>query len=125
MAIETAEVTVLTEDALRKLLADRQGVSATGPKKCRRKAVRWPFPGTVQLWVNDDAFGERLLLATSLNLSVQGIAVRCDEEVEVGTELTLAVHEPEISFQGRAVVRHCAQNDDEIYCIGLAFLFEQ
>ncbi len=125
MATETAEVTVLTEKALGKLLAERQGISATKSKKCRRQAVRWPFPGTVQLWLNDETDGERLLLATSLNLSVQGMAIRCDESLEPGTEVTLAVHEPEVSFQGRAVVRHCAQNDDDIYCIGLAFMFDK
>jgi len=123
--MQTAEVTVLTERALAKLLADRQGAHANHSRKCRRKAVRWPFPGTVQLWIPDDEFGESLILATSLNLSVEGLAIRCQDPMEPGTEVTLAVHEPEVSFQGRAVVRHCTENDDGLYCIGMSFIFDK
>jgi len=123
--MQTAEVTVLTERALAKLLADRQGVPAKHTRKCRRQTLRWPFPGTVQLWLPDDVYGESLILATSLNLSIEGLAVRCEEPLEPGTEVTLAVHEPEVSFQGRAVVRHCTENDDGLHCIGMAFLFDE
>lgn len=123
--MQTAEVTVLTERALAKLLTERQEVRSKHSRKCRRQTVRWPFPGTVQLWVPDDEVGEALILATSLDLSVKGLAVRCEEPLEVGIEVTLAVHEPEVSFQGRAVVRHCTENDDGLYCIGMAFIFDK
>lgn len=123
MATDTSEVTLLTEESLEALLAERRGVSVTKSKQCRREVVRWPFPGTVQLWLHDDEFDERLVLARSLNLSVKGLAIRCEEPLEPGTVVTLAVHEPEVSFQGKAVVKHCTQNDDDVYCIGLAFVF--
>ena len=123
--MQTAEITVLTERALAKLFTERKGVHAKHSRTCRRQVARWPFPGTVQLWVPDDEVGESLILATSLDLSVEGLAVRCETSLEVGIELTLAVHEPEVSFQGRAVVRHCTENDDGLYCIGMAFLFDK
>ncbi len=123
MATDTSEVTLLTEESLGALLAERRGLCVTKSKQCRREVVRWPFPGTVQLWLSDDQDGEKLILARSLNLSVKGLAIRCEEPLEPGTTVTVAVHEPEVSFQGEAVVKHCTQNDDGIYCVGLAFVF--
>jgi len=124
MQAAEAEVAVLTREALTALLAARRGVDQGQSMRCRRKVARWPFPGTVQLWLPDDDFGERLELARSLNLSEEGLAVRCEEPIAPGIEITLAVHEPEISFQGRAIVRHCTENDDGRYCVGMSFVFE-
>jgi hypothetical protein len=92
--------------------------------KGRRRAPRWPFPGTVELWIPEADGQERYTLATSLNLSLQGMGMRCDEELSEGTELAIAIHEPEVSFHGRAVVRHCTEFEGE-YLIGLQFLFDK
>ena len=46
-----------------------------------------------------------------------------DMELPVGLELALAVHQPELSLHGRAVVKHCTEIDAGCY-IGVQFLFE-
>ena len=69
--------------------------------------------------------GERYALATSINLSVDGIGVRADEELRSGLQLAIAIHEPEMSFHGRAVVRHCAETDTGSYIVGLEFVYAQ
>jgi hypothetical protein len=37
-------------------------------------------------------------------------------------ELAIAIHEPEVSFHGRAAVRHCTEVEDGYY-VGMQFLF--
>ena len=83
---------------------------------------RWPFPGTVELWIPEGDGTERYELATSLNLSLVGVGIRCDESLESGVELAIAIHEPEVSFHGRAVVRHCTEMESD-FLVGLEFLF--
>ena len=121
--MQSAEVTTLTKRSMSTLMAERRKRSRGVVRKCQRKTPRWPFPGTVQLWTHDGE-RERLIFATSLNLSSQGIGLRCEEPLECGDEMIIAVHEPEISFQGRAVVRHCRETDDGWYHIGLQFIYD-
>ena len=118
------EITSLTEKAVATLLAGRKRFTTDRSSKCQRKVVRWPFPGTVQLWLPDDNGSERLLLGTSVNLSVQGIAIRCDEELRLGSKIPIAIHEPELSLQGTAVVRHCTAIDNGTFFVGMQFLFD-
>jgi len=84
---------------------------------------RWPFPGTVELWIPQADGTELYTLATSMNLSLQGIGIRCEEPLAPGLELGIAVHEPEVSFHGHAIVRHCTEIQDD-YLVGLQFIFE-
>lgn len=127
--METTEICRLTREAIERLLAER---IASRPQDRRkgwrnaphRRAPRWPFPGTVELWIPDGAGRQWHSLATSINLSESGIGLRHDDSLKPGTELEIAIHEPEVSFHGRAVVRHCSPAPDETHIIGLQFLFE-
>ncbi len=129
--METTEIRPLAREALVTLLADRNAAeldaSSNGRRRAstngRRRVARWPFPGTAELWIPDDDGPERYALATSLNVSLHGVGVRCDEQLTPGLELMIAIHEPEVSLHGRAVVRHCTEIEDD-YLIGLEFIFD-
>ena len=121
--MNTAEFCLLTEAAVAKLLADRNPKEPGTKGKDRRKMTRWPFPGAVELWIPDEHGIEHHALATSLNLSLGGVGIRCDEPLSPGLELAIAVHEPEVSFHGRAVVCHCTDMQGD-YLIGLQFLYD-
>lgn len=120
--MDTSEICALTQEAVMKLLAERAARAGDYGVNGRRKAPRWPFPGTVELWVPDENRIERHTLATSLNLSAYGIGIRIDDALPVGLELAVAIHEPEMSFHGRAVVRHCTEIEDGYY-VGMQFGF--
>lgn len=121
--METTEICRLTEEAVARFLAGRDPKQPDTSGKARREVARWPFPGTVELWIPDEHGIEHHALATSLNLSLGGVGVRCDEALSPGLELAIAVHEPEVSFHGRAVVRHCTEMRGD-YLIGLQFLYD-
>ncbi len=123
--MDTGEICALTEQSIGELLAKRQSWASRADANGRRRALRWPFPGTVELWIPDPEGGERYALATSINLSLDGIGVRFDEELASGVELAVAIHEPEMSFHGRAVVRHCAETESGAFILGLQFLFDK
>jgi len=122
--MEATEIYPLTEKSIAKLLEGRNARQPDTKGKARRSVKRWPFPGTVELWIPDEDGLERYSLATSLNLSLGGVGIRLDEALPEGMELALAVHEPEVSFHGRAVVRHCANMGDD-YLIGLQFSYDR
>lgn len=123
--MNTAEICALTEESLGELLAKRQSWSSRADTTGRRRAMRWPFPGTVELWIPDEDAGERYALATSINLSLDGIGICADEELRPGLRLAVAIHEPEMSFHGKAQVRHCTEADSGSYIVGLQFLFDK
>ena len=122
--METSEICRLTHEAVEKLLAQRAAREPQDRRRNKRRMARWPFPGTVELWVPDQAGRQWHTLATSINLSELGIGLRCDQALEPGTELDIAIHEPELSFHGRAVVRHCSRVSPHAYQVGLQFLFD-
>lgn len=121
--MEAAEICPLSRSALGKLLADRDATAPDQTDKRRRKVKRWPFPGTVELWIPDELGLEHYTLATSLDLSLDGVGIRCEEPLKRGLHLAIAIHEPEMSFHGHAQVRHCTAIEDE-YLIGLQFVFK-
>jgi len=123
--MDTTEICALTEQAVGELLAKRQTWASRADAGGRRRAMRWPFPGTVELWIPDGNGGERYNLATSINLSIDGIGIRADEELRIGMTLSIAIHEPEMSFHGKAFVRHCTETDAGSYILGLQFLFDK
>ena len=84
---------------------------------------RWPFPGTVELWVANENGVDELRFGTCLNLSPNGIGITTDFELEPGLELPLAIHQPEVSLHGRAAIRHCNEIESGYY-MGLEFLFD-
>lgn len=120
----TTDICPLTEAAITALLKSRQVAEPASGPDGRRHAARWPFPGTVELWIPDENGVEWHRLATTLNMSVEGTGIRCDESLPIGLELALAMHEPEMSLHGRAVVRHCTDIGGE-YLVGLQFLFDK
>jgi hypothetical protein len=122
--MEATEICRLTEEAVAKVLAGRGVVAPRAGKKGRRLVPRWPFPGTVELWIPEGEGVERYELATSLNLSLNGIGIRCEESLPPNLELAIAIHEPEVSFHGRAIVRHCTEVGDD-FLIGLEFRYDE
>lgn len=122
--METTEICPLTEDAVGELLARRSGEQRTAKAKGKRKASRWPFPATAELWVPEENGLAHHALGTALNLSLHGVGIRCAEPLAVGVELAIAIHEPEMSFHGRGLVRHCTAIEED-YLVGLEFLFDK
>jgi len=123
--MDATEICALTPEAVAGLLSARQQTGKQLNWHGRRNAPRWPFPSTVELWLPDENCGERYALATSINLSTTGIGLKSDDPIEPGTELGIAIHEPEMSFHGRAVVRHCTETDRDFSIVGLQFLFDK
>lgn len=122
--IDATELRPLTQKVVTRLLAGRNAYEPDGASKRRRKVARWPFPGQVQLWLPDKHGIEQLSFARCLNLSLHGVGMLFDEPLPAGLELGIAIHQPEASLQGRAIVRHCTETDAGYY-IGAQFLFDR
>ena len=122
--METTEFCPLSKEALIRLLEDRPAVGANLMPQPRRRVPRWPFPAMVELWLPSEDGSEVYSLGTCENLSVQGAGIRFDEPVQPGVELSIAIHRPEKTFHGRAVVRHCTRMHMDYY-IGVEFLFDK
>ncbi|MBI1825273.1 MAG: hypothetical protein HY287_06350 [Planctomycetes bacterium] len=118
-----SEIGKLTERSIHELLERRSRSALTSDKSCRRTATRWAFPGAVELWIPDHG-EERYSLATSMNLSTTGIGIRCEEELTPGLQIGLAIHEPEASLHGHALVRHSTRTNCGDYIVGLEFTFD-
>ncbi|MGB0717427.1 MAG: PilZ domain-containing protein [Phycisphaerae bacterium] len=113
----------LTREAITTLLLDRAPGNLCQDHVESRRALRWPFPGTVQIWKQGQNGEEELFFATSLNLSLDGVGLKSEDAFAPGEELIVAIHEPELSFQGEAMVRHCTPCQDGFY-LGLEFKFD-
>jgi hypothetical protein len=122
--METSEFCRLSEEALLGLLRRRPAPGAARASRAQRRVPRWPFPGMVELWLPQEHGGEDYSLATCENLSIHGVAVRFGEPIDPGVELPLAIHQPERTFHGWAVVRHCTRMRKD-YFIGMEFLFDR
>ena len=121
--MKTVDVLPLTEKGVSKLLRSREAARPGKGPTGKRRSPRWPFPGVVELWLPNEEGVLEHSLATSINLSLHGIGIRCDEPLEPGVEVELAFHEPEVSFHGRAVVRHITQLESDCI-VGLQFIFD-
>ncbi len=121
--MNSAEICPLTEEAVADLLASRD-TRRHGRTGDRRKSPRWPFPGTAELWVPDECGREFYTLATSLNLSIHGVGLRCDDPLPEGLEMGIALHEPEMSLHGRVRVRHCTEVEGE-FLLGVEFIRDE
>ncbi len=122
--MDAMEIYRLTEKAIDRLLAEQQQDGNATPANCRRAAKRWPFPGTVEMWLPDENGVEQIALGSCVNLSREGLAMLYEEALPLGLEMAMAVHQPAASLHGRAVVRHCSAKDDGFY-IGIEFLFDK
>ncbi len=122
--MEAVEFIKLTKKSVAKLLASRGVIGDAPAETGNRRLPRWPFPGTVQLWVPDEDGVEQLVLATSLNLSQLGVGIKTDDSLPTGLKLLIAIHEPEVSLQGQAIVRHCTEVDGGYY-VGMEFVYDE
>ncbi len=120
--MDADKIVQISPDAVRELLHSRsvamQGTAVAG----RRREERWPFPGTVEIWLPDECYGERHILATLHNLSEGGLAMRTRRPVPTETRLALAIHQPEMSCYGHGIVRHCTRAAIG-YLVGVEFIF--
>lgn len=120
--MDAEQIVKLCPEAIQELLDSRgprtEPEAATG----KRRSERWPFPGTVELWLPDECYGERHLLATLHNLSRHGLAMRTRRPISSETKISFAIHEPELSVYGHAVVRHCTRAHVG-YLVGIEFIF--
>ncbi len=87
----------------------------------RRKYPRWPFHGAVELWP-EGSQGRHAVHGTCLNISETGVGLGTDEHVDPGQIMEIALHLPEMSLCGRAVVRYCAEVRRQ-FMVGMEFLF--
>lgn len=120
--MDAEKILKLSPAVLSELLALRRVSTIDKAPIQRRGEERWPFPGTVEVWLPDQCYGDRHLLATLHNLSASGLAMRTRRVVPTDTRISLAVHQPEMSCYGDAIVRHCTRAPVG-YLVGVEFLF--
>lgn len=120
--MDAERIVKLTPEAVRSLL-EAHSVDAH-PKDVpnQRKTERWPFAGTVEVWLPDNCFGEQHVLATLHNLSAGGMAMRSRRPIPTETRISMAIHQPLLSVYGHAIVRHCTRAPVG-YLVGCEFIF--
>jgi hypothetical protein len=77
----------------------------------------------VEIWTNNDKGWQNHVLGDCNDLSSAGVGVRCDVPLPVGATLEIAIHQPEASFHGQGIVRHCSPVGKSEYVVGLEFQF--
>jgi len=121
--MDADRIVKLSPESVQQLI-EAQTVSAHGKHPLgKRRDERWPFPGTVEIWLPDDCYGERHVLATLHNLSNGGLAMRTRRPIPSDTRISLAVHQPAMSLYGHAVTRHCTRAPVG-YLVGVEFVFQ-
>lgn len=122
--MDAEQIVKLTPKSVRELIDLHRVESVPKQSSGNRREERWPFPGTVEVWLPEGCYGERHLLATLHNLSPHGLAMRSRRPVAGETKISLAIHLPELSSYGHAVVRHCTQAHVG-YLIGVEFVYSE
>lgn len=121
--MDATEICPLTKEAIEKLLKRRRAKRSRAGRNERRQYPRWPFPAPLELWRANEDGVEEYVLATCENLSSGGVGILCDQALPLGEEVAIAIHQPEMSFHGRAAVRHLCETPRGYY-VGLEFVFE-
>jgi hypothetical protein len=121
--MDAERIVKLTPEAIRELLEGRRIEAQVKQPPGKRTEERWPFPGTVEVWLPDECYGERHILATLHNLSAHGLAMRTRRPIQSTTRVSLALHQPELSCYGHGIVRHCTRAAVG-YLVGIEFHFE-
>lgn len=121
--MDAEKIVKLSPDVVRELIDVQQveAVAKTAPGN--RREERWPFPGAVEVWLPEQCYGERHMLATLHNLSPHGLGMRARRPVPVDTKVSVAIHQPALSCYGHAMIRHCTQAHVG-YLIGMEFIFD-
>ncbi|MFO0838034.1 MAG: PilZ domain-containing protein [Phycisphaerae bacterium] len=122
--MDAEQIVRITPAVVAELLAANQVHSHDKLAPGARKTERWPFAGTVEVWLPDSHYGERHVLATLHNLSSHGLAMRTRCPIPSDTRISLALHQPEKSCYGHAVVRHCTRAPVG-YLVGVEFEFSE
>jgi hypothetical protein len=118
--IQDGEFIALNKKTIAKLMDERR--SSQGKSGgCRRRVPRWPFLAPVQIWADNGAGEELEYSATCHDLNENGIGLYCERSFEVGVRVPLAIHQPEATYHGEGVIRHCAPSNGE-YFLGVEFL---
>jgi hypothetical protein len=120
--MDAERIVKLTPESIAELLSARQVAATAIHAPGQRRSERWPFPGTVEVWLPDECYGERHVLATLHNLSAGGLAMRSRRPIPTDTRLSFALHQPELSVYGTGLVRHCTRAAIG-YLIGIEFVF--
>lgn len=118
LELEDREFVALDAGTIKELLASgqREALDRRGPE--RRRVERWPFPATVQLRFKTRSGDEVEIIGTCENLNETGIGVMCERPFEVGLRLPISIHQPEATYHGEGVVRHCTPSKGE-YFVGI------
>ena len=120
--MNTDEIAELTEQSVRDLIRVRTEGSEPFPGHERRRAARWPFPGTVEIQSADGEPGQ--WFATCRNISETGLGMACDRGFDQNSLLEIAIHLPEATLYGRAIVRYC-QGTPAGFMTGIEFLYPE
>lgn len=120
--MDAEKIVKMSPESIQTLIESRATAAHENDELGSRIQPRWPFAGTVEVWLPDQCYGERHLLATLHNLSTGGLAMRTRRPIPSETRLSLAVHQPDLSCYGHAVVRHCTRASVG-YLVGVEFIF--
>ena len=120
--MDAERIVKLSPEAVQELLGAHRVEATVKQGPGHRREERWPFPGTVEVWLPDECYGEKHLLATLHNLSPHGLAMRARRPIPKDTKVSLAIHQPELSCYGHGVIRHCTQAHVG-YLIGMEFCY--
>jgi hypothetical protein len=121
--MDAEEIVKLSPEAVLELIDSRHIDAVAKQGQGLRREERWPFPGTVEMWLPESCYGDRHVLATLHNLSPHGLAIRSRRPVPKDTRVSLAIHQPAMSCYGYGVVRHCTRAHVG-YLIGVEFAFQ-
>jgi hypothetical protein len=122
--MDAERIVRLSPDAVRELIDEQRVESVDKVASSQRREERWPFPGTVEIWLPEECYGERHILATLHDLSLLGLGMRARRPVPVDTKVSIAIHQPALSCYGHAVVRHCTRVHVG-YLIGMEFVLHE
>lgn len=120
--MDAENIVKLTPESINELLETHAIAVQEKQPPGQRREQRWPFPGTVEVWLPEGCYGDRHLLATLHNLSTHGLAMRTRRPLSGDTRISLAVHQPDLSCYGHAIVRHCTRAHVG-YLVGVEFIF--
>ena len=121
--MDVSEFVKLTPEAIADLIKGKTSSSEDPKCENNRRELRWPFRGTVELWVPDQNGDEIHTLATALNISANGLAILSDIELEIGQSMAIAVHLPEATYYGHASAKHATESPVG-YIIGMQFNYK-
>ena len=120
--MDAEQIVKMTPETIQTLVDSRCIPAVAKHDGGQRREDRWPFPGTVEVWLPEGSYGEQYVLGTLHNLSPNGLAMRSRRPIANDTKISLAIHEPDLSCYGHAVVRHCTRAQVG-YLIGVEFCF--